>query len=45
SEMVSRIPATRRYLRLESKQRHRLLSALQLISQLMEKNGLSVEFE
>ncbi|MDR9617035.1 DUF3156 family protein [Providencia rettgeri] len=40
SEMVSRIPATRRYLRLESKQRHRLLSALQLISQLMEKKRI-----
>ncbi|MGG4610247.1 DUF3156 family protein [Providencia sp. Me31A] len=39
SEMVSRIPATRRYLRLEAKQRHRLLSVLQLMSQLMEKHA------
>ncbi|WP_336194290.1 DUF3156 family protein [Providencia stuartii] len=38
SEMVSRIPATRRYLRLTSEQRHRLLSALQLIHQFMEKH-------
>ncbi|MGO2333699.1 DUF3156 family protein [Providencia sp.] len=37
SEMVSRIPATRRYLRLTQQQRHRLLSALQLVSQLMRK--------
>ncbi|PHM39314.1 hypothetical protein Xmau_02921 [Xenorhabdus mauleonii] len=37
SEMVSRIPATRRYLRLTSQQRHRLLSALHLIDQLMKK--------
>ncbi len=37
SEMVSRIPATpRRYLRLIQKQRYYLLSALQLINQLME---------
>lgn len=38
SEMVSRIPATRRYLRLTSEQRHRLLSVLQLIHQFMEKH-------
>ena len=37
SEMVSRIPAARRYLRLTDQQRHRLLSALQLISQLMSQ--------
>ena len=37
SEMVSRIPATRRYLRLTQQQRYCLLSALQLISQLMTK--------
>lgn len=37
SEMVSRIPATRRYLRLTQQQRHRLLSTLQLVSQLMKK--------
>ncbi|MDX7988754.1 DUF3156 family protein [Xenorhabdus sp. 12] len=37
SEMVSRIPATRRYLRLTSQQRHRLLSTLHLIDQLMKK--------
>ncbi|WP_231906693.1 MULTISPECIES: DUF3156 family protein [Providencia] len=36
SEMVSRIPATRRYLRLTQQQRHRLLSALKLVNQLME---------
>ncbi|MEX9870306.1 DUF3156 family protein [Providencia huaxiensis] len=41
SEMVSRIPATRRYLRLVQKQRYYLLSALQLINQLMEKRAVS----
>nr|WP_284183172.1 DUF3156 family protein [Providencia rettgeri] len=41
SEMVSRIPATRRYLRLIQKQRYYLLSALQLINQLMEKRAVS----
>lgn len=41
SEMVSRIPATRRYLRIENKQRHRLLSALQLMNQLVEKHALT----
>ncbi|WP_340608198.1 DUF3156 family protein [Xenorhabdus bharatensis] len=35
SEIVSRLPATRRYLRLTSEQRHRLLSSLHLIHQLM----------
>ncbi|WP_228859333.1 DUF3156 family protein [Xenorhabdus sp. PB61.4] len=35
SEIVSRLPATRRYLRLTSEQRHRLLSTLHLIHQLM----------
>lgn len=38
SEMVSRIPATRRYLRLTPQQRHRLLSALLLLHQLMIKH-------
>lgn len=38
SEMVSRIPAARRYLRLTNQQRHRLLSALQLISQLITQH-------
>lgn len=38
SEMVSRIPATRRYLRLTIEQRHRLLSALQLLHQFMHKH-------
>lgn len=38
SEMVSRIPATRRYLRLTQQQRHRLLSVLQLFHQLMAKH-------
>ncbi|PHM47063.1 hypothetical protein Xmir_03647 [Xenorhabdus miraniensis] len=37
SEMVSRIPATRRYLRLTPEQRYRLLSVLHLINQLMQK--------
>nr|WP_229597526.1 DUF3156 family protein [Providencia rettgeri] len=41
SEMVSRIPATRRYLRLVQKQRYYLLSALQLINQLVEKRAVS----
>ncbi|WP_231136901.1 DUF3156 family protein [Providencia rettgeri] len=41
SEMVSRIPATRRYLRLIKKQRYYLLSALQLINQLVEKRAVS----
>lgn len=41
SEMVSRIPATRRYLRLTQKQRYYLLSALQLIHQLVEKRAVS----
>lgn len=41
SEMVSRIPATRRYLRLVQKQRYYLLSALQLINQLVEKCAVS----
>ena len=41
SEMVSRIPATRRYLRLSQQQRHRLLSALQLISQLMDSHKIA----
>ncbi|WP_265497211.1 DUF3156 family protein [Providencia rustigianii] len=41
SEMVSRLPAARRYLRLTQLQRHRLLSALQLIHQLINKNDLS----
>lgn len=41
SEMVSRIPATRRYLRLAQKQRYYLLSALQLIHQLVEKRAVS----
>ncbi|MEW2741518.1 MULTISPECIES: DUF3156 family protein [Providencia] len=41
SEMVSRIPATRRYLRLIKKQRYYLLSALQLINQLVEKRAAS----
>lgn len=39
SEMVSRIPAARRYLRLTDQQRHRLLSALQLVSQLMSQQA------
>ncbi|QXX82512.1 DUF3156 family protein [Providencia sp. R33] len=38
SELVSRVPATRRYLKISQKQQHRLLSALQLINQLMEKH-------
>lgn len=38
SELVSRVPATRRYLKIPQKQRHRLLSALQLINQLMDKH-------
>ncbi|MTC51649.1 DUF3156 family protein [Providencia alcalifaciens] len=38
SEMVSRIPTARRYLRLTNQQRHRLLSALQLISQLITQH-------
>lgn len=38
SEMVSRIPATRRYLRLTNEQRHRLLSVLQLIHQFMRRH-------
>ncbi|EKT55360.1 DUF3156 family protein [Providencia burhodogranariea] len=38
SEMVSRIPATRRYLRLTAQQRYRLLSALQLFDQFMAKH-------
>ncbi len=41
SEMVSRIPATRRYLRLTQQQRHRLLSALKLFNQLMETHLVS----
>lgn len=41
SEMVSRIPATRRYLRLIKKQRYYLLSVLQLINQLVEKRAVS----
>ncbi|WP_338405870.1 DUF3156 family protein [Moellerella wisconsensis] len=40
SELVSRLPASRRYLRLTPEQRHRLLSALQLVSQLMNKLSL-----
>lgn len=38
SEMVCRMPAIRRYLRLTPEQRHRLLSALQLFQQFMEKH-------
>jgi hypothetical protein len=40
SEVVSRLPAGRRYLRLERVQRQHLLSALLMMGQLMEKlNG------
>ncbi|PHM31059.1 DUF3156 family protein [Xenorhabdus innexi] len=35
SEVVSRLPATRRYLRLTPEQRYRLLSMLHLVNQLM----------
>ncbi|HDN2510856.1 DUF3156 family protein [Providencia stuartii] len=38
SELVSRVPATRRYLKIAPTQRYRLLSSLQLINQLMEKH-------
>lgn len=38
SEMVSRLPAARRYLRLTVEQRHRLLSGLRLIDQFMQKH-------
>ncbi|ELX8379130.1 DUF3156 family protein [Providencia vermicola] len=41
SELVCRIPATRRYLRLTPEQRHRLLSVLQLFHQFMEKHYLN----
>ncbi|WP_323869946.1 DUF3156 family protein [Xenorhabdus szentirmaii] len=37
SEMVCRLPMTRRYLRLIEEQRYRLLSALHLMHQLMKK--------
>ncbi|MBD2813610.1 DUF3156 family protein [Xenorhabdus sp. Flor] len=37
SEIVSRLPAARRYLRLTSEQRYCLLSVLNLINQLMQK--------
>jgi hypothetical protein len=37
SEVVSRLPASRRYLRLETEQRRLLLSSFLMISQLMEK--------
>ena len=37
SEVVSRLPAGRRYLRLEPEQRRLLLSSLLMIGQLMEK--------
>lgn len=37
SEVVSRIPASRRYLRLEAEQRRLLLSSFLMIGQLMEK--------
>jgi hypothetical protein len=35
--VVSRIPASRRYLRLEAEQRRLLLSSFLMVSQLMEK--------
>ncbi|AYM93361.1 TPA: DUF3156 family protein [Serratia fonticola] len=37
SEVVSRLPASRRYLRLEAEQRRLLLSSFLMVSQLMEK--------
>ena len=37
SEVVSRLPAGRRYLRLEPEQRRLLLSSLLMIGQLMER--------
>ncbi|CAI1746737.1 Protein of uncharacterised function (DUF3156) [Serratia fonticola] len=37
SEVVSRLPASRRYLRLEAEQRRLLLSSFLMIGQLMEK--------
>ncbi|MBL5905665.1 DUF3156 family protein [Serratia fonticola] len=37
SEVVSRVPASRRYLRLEAEQRRLLLSSFLMVSQLMEK--------
>lgn len=37
SEVVSRVPASRRYLRLEAEQRRLLLSSFLMIGQLMEK--------